>query len=225
MNGRRCGTTLSAQAAERLPAYLQYLKQVHAEDVKLISSAKVAAHFELSEAQVRKDFAALCPSGGRPRSGFRVLDLLDGIESYLGVHSTNEAAIAGVGGLGRALLSFAGFQEYGLKISMAFDADPQKVGSVIGGVTIQAADAMTGACRDAGLKIGIITVPAERAQNVCDQMVECGIKAIWNFAPVHLVSPEGILIRNENLAASLAILSKHLRDSMEYQNEEKTEGN
>ena len=120
----------------------------------------------------------------------------------------------GVGSLGRALLSSSEFEKYGLNIAAAFDEDENIVGSEIAGKKILDISTLNELCRRMHIHIGIITVPAESAQRACDELVSCGIKAIWNFALKNLAVPAGVLVKNENLAASLAVLSQHLREEI-----------
>ena len=205
---------LSIQAFQRMPDYLQYLKKLRDDKVETISSARVAEHFHFTEIQVRKDFSAVSTSKGKPKSGFSVSLLIESIENYLGFRNANEAVLVGVGSLGQALLAYGGFEVYGMNIVAAFDSDLKKVGTEIHGRVVLASDKISETCRRMHIQIGIITVPADHAQLVCDQFVAGGVKAIWNFAPVHLSVPNGILVLNENMAVSLAMLSKHLRDTM-----------
>ena len=113
------------------------------------------------------------------------------------------------------MLSYKGFEQYGLDIVMAFDADESLAGQQICGKHIFPPSQLSDMCRRMNIHIGIITVPASQAQVVCDQLVAGGVLAIWNFAPLHLSAPERILVQNENMAASLAVLSKHLQARLE----------
>ncbi len=207
-------TAISVQALKRMPAYLHYLKQLRSRGTETVSAAKTAAHFGFSEIQVRKDFASISTVAGRPKQGFSVEGLIDSIEEYLGFRNTNEAVIVGVGSLGHALISYKGFAAYGLKIIAAFDEDFGKCESEVCGVTVLHADRISDFCRRAHIHIGIITVPADAAQTVCDRLVAGGVKAIWNFAPAHLSVPDTVIVQNENMAGSLAVLSKRLGDMM-----------
>ena len=118
--------------------------------------------------------------------------------------------MVGAGKLGQALLGYSGFDAYGMNIRAAFDTDPS-VGNPVEGKPIFSMEQMGAFCRANKILMGIITVPVQFAQQVCDQMIACGIQAIWNFAPVHLDVPENILVQNENMATSLAVLSMHLQ--------------
>ena len=118
--------------------------------------------------------------------------------------------MVGAGKLGQALLGYSGFEAYGLNILAAFDAKPAKSQDK----PILPMEEMEHYCHENNVHMGIITVPADYAQEVCDRMIQCGIKAIWNFAPVHLDVPANTLVQNENMATSLAVLSMHLQAQM-----------
>ena len=166
--------------------------------------------------QVRKDLA-LVSDGGRPKIGYNRERLVADIEDFLGYGDTNDAVLIGAGKLGRALLGYSGFAEYGLNIVAAFDSNDAIIGTSNSGKPIMHLSRLAETCRRFKVKIGIITVPAEHAQAVCDLLIENGIMAIWNFAPKHLSVPDHILVQNENMAASLALLSKHLNEHMQKQ--------
>ena len=134
---------------------------------------------------------------------------MEDISQFLGYDNTTDAILVGAGKLGQALLSYGGFGAYGLNIRAAFDICPSD--NTVEMKTILPMEQMSSFCRSNKILMGIITVPAQFAQQVCDQMIACGIQAIWNFAPVHLDVPESILVQNENMATSLAVLSMHLQ--------------
>lgn len=211
------GKDISTSTLKRLPTYLSHLKSLP-EDVEHISATALAASLGMGEVQVRKDLA-LVSDGGRPKIGYPREGLIQDIEDFLGYANTNDAVLVGAGKLGRALLSYGGFAEYGLNIIAAFDADDVLIGTSKSGKPIMHISRLQDFCRKHKIRIGIITVPAEYAQTVCNQLIETGIQAIWNFAPKHLDVPEGILVQEENMAASLAILSKHLSARLQAEKE------
>ncbi len=202
---------ISPQTLQRLPRYLTYLKSLPDSAPANISATTIAEALGMNDVQVRKDLAMIS-DGGRPKVGYVREDLTHDIGQFLGCGDTDTAVIAGAGYLGRALLSYGGFAEYGIDIVAAFDTDERIAGTHVNGREILPADKMGALCRRMNIRIGIITVPAAHAQAVCDTLVSGGVQAIWNFAPTHLVVPEGILVRNENMACSLALLSQHLRE-------------
>lgn len=212
-NDQNTFPSVSKQTLQRLPLYLNYLKTRSKEGISNISAPIIADGLKLNEVQVRKDLA-LVSSGGRPKTGYRIDGLIADIKAFLGYDNVNEAILVGAGQLGKALLSYKGFGEYGLNIVAALDIDEELIGSVVNGKQILSIEKMKDLCKRLNVHMGIITVPAENAQQVCDMLIESGILAIWNFAPVHLNVPEHILVQNENIAASLAVLSKHLIEKM-----------
>jgi len=205
---------ISKATLKRLPTYLSYLKSMPADAPANISATALAAGLSMGEVQVRKDLA-LVSDGGRPKIGYNRERLIADIENFLGYGDTNDAVLIGAGKLGRALLGYSGFAEYGLNIVAAFDSNDAIIGTSKSGKPIMHLSRLAETCRRFKVKIGIITVPAEHAQAVCDLLIENGIMAIWNFAPKHLTVPEHILVQNENMAASLALLSKHLNEHMQ----------
>ncbi len=205
---------ISLNALKRMPYYLQYLKKLSAEGVTIISAPTIAESLSLNEVQVRKDFAAVSPSRGKPKTGFAVRELIDAMEDFMGYRNVRDAVLVGTGSLGTALLSYAGFEQYGIRIIAGFDRAIGPAGGELSGKPVFSSDQLSEMCRRLGVRIGIITVPADSAQVVCDQLVAGGVKAIWNFAPVHLFASKEILIQNENMAASLVVLSKHLEERM-----------
>ena len=204
--------TVSKQTLSRLPQYLSHLESLP-ETVRYISATAIAAALGLNQVQVRKDLASVS-SSGKPKVGYLRRDLIREIKAFLGYDSADEAVIVGAGKLGRALMSYGGFRDYGLNILAAFDADESLIGEDENGRPIMPVEVLKDTCQRLGVRIGIITVPAPAAQSVCDLLIDAGVLAIWNFAPVRLVVPEGILVQNENMASSLAILSNHLAEKM-----------
>lgn len=199
------------QTVKRLPNYLTYLKGKAEEGVVNISAPMVAKGLNLNEVQVRKDLASVSESGGKPRTGYLLNELIMDIEKYLGYDNVKDAIVVGVGHLGNALMSFEGFKNHGLNVVAGFDSNDDLIGTEVHGKKIFSNDRIIELCKRLNIHLGIITVPDEHAQEVCDIMVQAGILAIWNFAQVHLKVPKNIIVQNENLAASLALLSKSIR--------------
>ena len=201
---------VSRATLRRLPLYLHYLKSLDKTFGENISAAAIAKALGLGEVQVRKDLAS-ASGAGKPRTGYVITELIRQLESFLGYDNVSIAVIVGAGKLGKALLDYEGFSEYGLKISVAFDIDKEKVGTTEQGKQILSMDEFSDYLKTENVKLGIITVPAPFAQSVCNVMIENNISAIWNFAPTHLKTPDNVLIYNENMALSLAMLSGELR--------------
>ena len=191
--------------------YLSYIKGLPEDAPKNISATTIAEALQLNDVQVRKDLASVS-SSGKPKVGYNVKDLIAELEAFLGYNDIDNAVIVGAGSLGKALLNYSGFKAYGLNIIAAFDICEEP--TEFQGKTVFPIAQLESFCRKVNIHIGIITVPASSAQEICDLLVNSGIRAIWNFAPVHLVVPDGILVQNENMASSLALLSNHLREQM-----------
>ena len=200
---------ISKSVLKRLPSYLAYLKSRHEDASPYISATTLANALGMGEVQVRKDLA-MVSDGGRPKIGYPRLSLIDDIEQFLGYDNTTDAILIGAGKLGQALCGYSGFGAYGLNILAAFDSAPSATYTDEGKPIFHISQ-MQSFCRSNKVLMGIITVPAAHAQEVCDQLISCGIKAIWNFAPIHLDVPDNILVQNENMATSLAVLSMHLQ--------------
>ncbi len=196
----------------RLPAYHRYLKERQAAGEMTISSTAIAEDLHLNAVQVRKDLAVISSVAGKPKLGFEVEDLIEDINKFLGYDNVTDAVLVGAGGLGSALVGYDGFRNYGLNIVAAFDTDPMLIDTVIGGIKVFDAQELSKLVRRLNVLIGIIAVPRGAAQKVADELVEGGVRAIWNFAPVHLSLPTNIAVKNEDMAASLAILSKRLAE-------------
>ncbi len=202
---------ISKHTLQRLPMYLSYIQSLPEDAPKNISATTIAEALQLNDVQVRKDLASVS-SSGKPKVGYNVKDLIAELEAFLGYNDIDNAVIVGAGSLGKALLNYSGFKAYGLNIIAAFDLCEEP--TEFQGKTVFPIAQLGSFCRKVNVHIGIITVPASSAQEICDLLVESGIRAIWNFAPVHLVVPDGILVQNENMASSLALLSNHLREQM-----------
>jgi len=190
---------------ERFPGYLNLLRMKSGPEYERISSAVIAQEMNLSAITVRKDLAYI--ASGRPRIGHCREELIERIAEALGSGECSSVVLAGVGNLGRALLCYTGFEHYGMRVLAGFDVDARLVGSEISGKRIYHLDELGAFVQRSGADIGIIAVPDYAAQTVCDRMVEAGVRGILNFAPAHLNAPNGVLVRHEDFAVSLALLS------------------
>lgn len=190
---------LSKATIGRLPGYLEYINSLPSHTAH-ISATTIARGLDLGEVQVRKDLSAVCGTG-KPRVGYSVVDLSNALRSALGANSGCEAVIVGAGKLGMALLGFGGFEDYGISIRRAFDNNPAKLSS-----QILPLDSLTSYCTLHQVEIGIITTPAEAAQQVADLLVKSGVRAIWCFSAARLRLPPGITVQYENMAPALAHL-------------------
>ena len=197
---------------QRLPIYLNYIKGLEDGKTRFVSSANIAKALKLNDVQVRKDLALVSSLSGRPKIGFEIVPLIKDLEGILGYGQVYEAIVVGIGNLGKALLTYTGFEECGVRIIAAFDKDPNMVGEEINGKTVFAMSRMRNLCERMKVPIGIITVPEASAQEICNMMVDSGIKAIWNFARINLKVPEDVIVHDENLAISLSLLAIDLQN-------------
>ena len=207
---RRRAQTIPAPTLNRLPVYYRRLRDAIGEGGAYVSSAELGRSAGVPPAQVRKDFSYLSQKG-RPGVGYEAESLASHLEAFLGLVDAKDAVLAGAGNLGRALALYPGFPAYGLNIAVLFDNDPDKVGRKVGGRSVLPVEEMGDLVRRREIRVGIITTPAAVAQQVADDMVEAGIRAIWNFAPQSLDVPAEVFVKNEDLAAELAVLSHHVR--------------
>ena len=167
----------------RIPTYVQYLRELPDESDLNISATKIARGLSLGEVQVRKDLAMISGSG-KPRIGYERSALIRDLERHLGSQSLTNAVLVGVGKLGRALLDFGSFEEFGVRIVAGFDCN-ESIFKISKDKSILPIKDIESFCADNDVRIGIITVGQGSAQEVFDKLVACGIKAIWNFAPAH----------------------------------------
>ncbi len=201
-------TDISRAAMGRVPTYLHYL-QSGAYEGEYISSAALARALGLGEVQVRKDLAALSGEG-KPKIGYRREDLIATLGDLLACNTDSNVVIVGAGKLGRALLDYGGFQNYGLSLLAAFDiAVHEKTVSPSGKPIFPMAE-LRDFCAKNRVRIGVIAVPAAAAQEVCDNLLAAGVGAIWCFAPCTLTLPPHVPVQYENMALSLAYLRKNL---------------
>ena len=190
----------------RLPTYLNKLSEMRKAGISIVATPELARYMNLGEIVIRKDLAVTGVTG-QPGVGYKVKELIEAIKSYLNWDNASEAILVGAGSLGSALLGYEGFEEYGLKIIAAFDADPGKIGTEIHGRSVFGVERLEELVRRLQVRIGIICVPAAFAQEVADAMVAGGIRAIWNFANVSLKVPEEVVVQREVIAGGLAVLS------------------
>ena len=200
------GYSISKATLGRLPQYLEYLRSLP-ETRTTISATVISRALSLGDVQVRKDLAAVS-GAGKPKIGYKTDKLIADIESYLGYTEMTNAVLVGAGKLGRALLDYDGFEEFGVKIVAGFDCNETALKS--GAKNILPIKDIEDYCREQDVRLGIITVGRGSAQEVCDRLVASGFKAIWNFAPCTLNVPLSIVLKQENLALSLAYINNQI---------------
>lgn len=201
---------ISKRQLERYPIYLKYLLSLRSDKEENISSPMIARALGFSEEMVRKDLQVVTIKEGKPKQGRNIDELISDIQTFLGYKNMSEAIIVGVGHLGQAFMNYSGFKEFGLKIVAGFDVDKKLIGTKINNKPIYDLKELSREVKILKVKIAILVVPSEVAQNVVNQLTDAGIKAIWNFVPIHLDVNEDIALENVNLASSLAVLSHKL---------------
>jgi len=199
-------------ALRRMPCYLAQLKVAKKEGLKYISSPRIANIMDIDPTQVTKDLS-YTKIAGKTRVGYEVQPLIEELETFLGFKSLDEAFLFGVGSLGTALIRDFGLKQFGLNITAAFDVNPDVIGKSYDGIEVYHVDKFNELVNP-NIKIGILTVPVEFAQQTAEMMIENGIKAIWNFTPVILRVPDNIVVQNTSLYAHLAVMFNRLH-SME----------
>src|SRR4051794_33374139 len=189
----------------RVSLYLRQLEAFQGQGASTVSSSQLGAALAINNAQVRKDLAFF-GQFGYPGIGYRIEELSAALRRILGIDRDWPLALVGLGNLGRALLKYRGFRSRGFHIVALFDNDPQKVGRTHDGLTVESLDAMPKSLAARGVNLAVLSVPAEAAQRVADQMVACGILGILNFAPVPLSVPQSVSV----VAVDLSVQLEHL---------------
>lgn len=206
---RNIAMSVPEPTLRRLPLYYRLLKQLRDGGRTGVSCTMIGTELKLDPTQIRKDIE-MTGTVGRPKVGYDLNELLCAIERFLGWDTTTEAFLVGAGSLGEALMGYPGFAECGLNIVAAFDVDPNKCHRVIHGKHVRHISKLPNLMRRMRVRFGIITVPATEAQHAADLLVEGGVLAIWNFAPAKIQVPERIIVTNEDLYCSLAVLSQKM---------------
>lgn len=197
---------------KRLPGYLYYLEQVKEEGTINISAPTIGKDLGCDPTQVVKDLAVTGVKG-KPRVGYNTYELIHALEDFLGFNRINEAFLVGAGNLGSALMAYQEHQSLGLRILAAFDVDSKKIGQTIGGIHILEYNKLFSLYDRLNVKIGILTTPNHVAQDVAEDLVNCGIKAIWNFTSAKLSLPEEIIVQNTSMSSYAAVLLRRLNDA------------
>ena len=201
--------TIPKATLGRLPLYLNYLKSMPEVEGATISATAIAKALSLGDVQVRKDLAAVS-GAGKPKIGYERASLVADIERHLGYEQLTNAVLVGAGKLGRALLDYDGFEKFGVRIIAGFDCNDEVVRIGKSSKEILPIKDINTYCTENNVRLGILTVGQGSAQEVCDKLVESGVGAIWNFAPCTLNVPADIVLKQENLALSLAYLNNQI---------------
>ncbi len=207
-------SNFGTRTLQRLPLYLRLLRGWAREGRQYASGAVIATTLGIDPIVVRKDLAGTGVRG-TPRIGFPIDQLIPALEHLTGANNEVLAVLVGVGKLGSALLNYPGFRKQGLRIVAGFDAAPERCNLILNGTPVFPVSTLTETVLRLGAEIGILTVPADRAQRVAEQMVVGGVRAIWNFTPAQLDVPDNVIVQREDLAVSLAVLLHRLTERID----------
>lgn len=178
----------------RLPIYLRALRHMQDEGKLTTSSQELGAGVGISAAQIRKDLSQF-GEFGKQGTGYDIAFLIDQLRKILKVESVWDVVIVGMGDMGHALARYQGFSHRGFRVVMVFDNDPTKIGGQAGSFVIRDAKEITPAIRKSGIRLAMVCVPAAAAQEVTNLLVEAGVRAILNYAPISLNVPDGVRVQ------------------------------
>jgi len=216
---RAANPPVSLAVFNRMPLYLRGLKALREEGELTVSSVALAGRVALNPSVVKKDLSLVIVNEGKPKVGYRVDSLIEDLENFLGYNNTKDAVLVGVGRLGQALMGYRGFEKYGLNIIAGFDTNPEVYGA-INGKKVLPLGKLESAARRLAIKIAVLTVPEEAAQGAADTVIRAGVRAIWNFTAAQIRAPENVVVKNEDMAVSLAVLSQQLKLILEREERE-----
>ena len=193
----------------RLPLYLRALQRMSIEGRQITSSQELGERLGISAAQIRKDLSQF-GEFGKQGTGYHIDYLVEQLRHILNVDRDWDIAVVGAGDIGSAVMQYRGFADRGFCVKMIFDNDPEKIGAKIGNYTVQDIAYLEGAIKDAGIKVAMIAVPASHAQEVADQLVKAGIKALLNYAPLSLNVPPDVHLQYIDPAIHLQRMTYYL---------------
>jgi redox-sensing transcriptional repressor len=196
----------------RLPQYVRILTRLLQEGAEVVSSQQLGETLQVTPAQIRKDLSYFGRFGKQGR-GYSVLHLLERLKQILGLNDSWNVAVVGVGRLGRAILSYPGFTPDGFQLVAAFDDDPNVVGQAVAGLRVKSTDKLAAEVQAKDISIAIVAVPTEHTQEVVDRLVECGIRAVLNYAPITPQVKDGVKVRNIDPVLSLQSMTYYLSDN------------
>ncbi len=193
----------------RLPQYIRVLNNLLAEGIQVANSQQLGEKLQVTPAQIRKDLSYFGRFGKQGR-GYSVLHLLDELKQILGLNSHWDVVVIGVGRLGRAILSYPGFTPDGFRLLAALDNDPALVGQQVEGLVVRPIEDLDQVVVQHRIEIAIVAVPSRHTQEVIDRRVECGVRAMLNYAPITAQVPEGVIVRNIDPVLSLQSMTYYL---------------
>lgn len=194
----------------RLPWYLAYLATLKARNVTHVSSTQIARELNVDASQIAKDLYFLSIRG-KTRIGYEVAALESKLRDFLGFDRRHNAVIVGVGSLGAALMSDQGLQRYGLNVVAGVDIAPELQGTQVAGIPVVSPAQLPQLVKKLGVSVGILTVPFDAAQDVADELVAAGVRALWNFTPRRIrVCGDNTVVANTSIYSHLAVMYNRL---------------
>lgn len=203
---------VSEPTLRRLPGYLFFLEKIREEGMLNISAPTIGKALKCDPTQVVKDLS-VTGIKGKPRVGYNTYELCHALEDFLAFNRVNEAFLVGAGNLGTALMAYQEHQILGIKVIAAFDVSEERIGQHIGGIHVLEYNKLFNLSNRLDVKIAILTTPNSVAQQVAEDLVNCGIKAIWNFTHTNLDLPDNIIVENTSMSSFAAVLLRRLNDS------------
>ena len=203
---------ISMAVIKRLPKYYRYLEELMKNDVDRISSKELGEKIGFTASQIRQDLNCF-GDFGQQGYGYNVIELYKQIKSILGLDKGYRAILVGAGNIGQAVSNYTRFDRLGFKVDCIFDANPKLIGMRIRDIQIKDIDEISNYLEEQNIDIGIICVPKKNAQNVAEELIKGGVRAIWNFAPVDLSVPKNVKVENVHLSESLQTLIYLLNES------------
>ncbi len=198
----------------RLPAYLRLLSELEKEHAEIVSSRDMSIRTGYSSEQIRKDLAYFGAFGTRG-VGYRVDLLKKRLRTILGLDEEVSVVLVGAGRLGQALARHVEVQHHNIRITRIFDVDEEIVGEIVAGVRVEHASQMGTSLKDQEIRLAVVAVPGGVAQEVVDALASAGVRAILNFAPEFIESPEGVAITSVDLSSEMRSLAYFARGSLE----------
>lgn len=198
----------------RLPVYLSLLRDLNDSGIPTVSAPDLARRIKQDPSQVVKDIA-VTGIKGRTRVGYNIIDLIEALEEFLGFNRTNEAFLIGTGPMGKALVALQETQLYGLKIIGAFERDPNNKEKSLGNLGIHDFRYLEELIPKLHVYIAVLAVPSNQAQELANELVRFGIKAIWNFTSAILILPDHITVQNSPLIDDLSVLLHRIKNQEE----------
>lgn len=204
--------TIPKTVIERVPLYINYLKNIDCNKVKTISATIISQELGLGEVLVRKDLNMIAGIG-KPKIGYYVSDLREKLRSLISTEKKKTVIIVGIGKIGEALARYKGFGLNGFDIIQLFDSDVGKIGRVINQQKVNDISNLESYCQNHQVDMAVLSVDSEHAQDVCNRLSNCGIKGILNFTNVLLITPNQIIVRNVDIVSQLMILALEINNN------------